>query len=331
MILGLDVSHYQQGTNFSQVKASGRDFVYLKATEGVGYADPTFNGGILNGKVVPSFRKAAHDAGLVVGIYHFARDNAPAAEAAYFAGVVGALPPGEFLVLDQETGHAMGNVLWCQQWLDATRAHYGIAPLIYMNQGSATGVASGNWTTLAQTYGLILARYDNAPTVLSTVPYWGSPAMKQFSSAGTVPGVPGTCDVDVFYGTADQLRAYGYQGSTDMPLTPADIQAVADAVWQSQGDATHGQGIWEGDRLIGIDAKTGDIAVIAQQARDAAAGANTRAGEIETILNTQVLPALQQTAPTIDEAKLAAALLADPASVDALGKAIASHLKLASG
>lgn len=37
------------------------------------------------------------------------------------------------------------------------------------------------------------------------------------------------------------------------------------------------------------------------------------------------------TLPTIDEAKLAAALLADPASVDALGKAIASHLKLASG
>jgi hypothetical protein len=37
------------------------------------------------------------------------------------------------------------------------------------------------------------------------------------------------------------------------------------------------------------------------------------------------------TAPVIDEAKLAAALLSDPASVDRLGAAIAAHLKLASG
>ena len=331
-ILGVDLSHHQQPTDFNQVKASGRDFVYLKATEGIGYVDPAF----------ATFRQQAHAAGLIVGIYHFARDNDPVAEFAYFAGVVGALQPGEFLVLDQEVTHATGNAVWCKAWLDAAKAHYGIAPMIYMNQGSSTGVTSAVWSTIAQTYGLILARYDNAPDVLTTVLYWGTPAMKQFYDQGSVPGVPGPCDVDSFFGSTQQLLAYGYNPAPPMEddvsylQWPAADKAqlvsdVVTAVWQSQGDAGHGQGVWIADRIIGIDGKTGDLAVTAQQARDAATGANTRAGEIETILNTQVLPALAQAAPTIDETKLAAALLADPASVDALGKAIASHLKLASG
>ena len=251
MILGLDVSNHQWPVNMAAARSAGREFVVIKASEGVGFTDPR----------LAAHRANAHAAGLVVGLYHFARDNTPASEAAYFAQVVGALQPGEFLVLDQEVTHAGGNVPWCAAWLAAVRARYGVAPLIYMNQGNGTGVTSGDWTQVAKTNGLWLARYDGAPNAQTSVNYWGPVAMKQYSDAGSVLGVPGTCDVNAFYGTADQLRAYGYQGSTPvMSATgPASWDAADWAAFSNQtglavwGFKTSGKGTQAQDRLTGID------------------------------------------------------------------------------
>jgi GH25 family lysozyme M1 (1,4-beta-N-acetylmuramidase) len=43
--------------------------------------------------------------------------------------------------------------------------------------------------------------------------------MKQYSDEGTVPGVAGPVDLDVFYGTEDQLRALG-KGAADAATLP---------------------------------------------------------------------------------------------------------------
>jgi GH25 family lysozyme M1 (1,4-beta-N-acetylmuramidase) len=209
----VEVSCHQRGVDFAAVKASGRDFAVIKATEGVGWTDPTF----------AAYRQAAHAAGLIVGIYHFARPdtNSPAAEAQSFLSAVGAVQPGEFLVLDWEVPYGGDHVAWCKAWLDAVAAQTGVNPLIYMNQSTAAG---HNWTPVAANSGLWLARYDNAPASQTSVAYWGSCAMKQYSDAGTVPGVPGTCDVNAFYGTTAQLLAYGKGGATPMPSPALTVQ-----------------------------------------------------------------------------------------------------------
>ena len=209
-ITGPDVSKYQGAVDFGAVARAGHMFAVVKATEGVGYTSPTF----------AAQRAGAHAAGLVVGLYHFGRFGP--GEAAYFLSVIGALQPGEFLVLDQEVP---SSIAWCKAWLDAVFAATGVRPLIYMNQSASTGLGMGNWSAVAASYGLWLARYDNSQAQPS-VPYWGAPAMKQFTDRASVPGVSGTCDLNVFYGSRDQLLAYGQPGGGDVPLTQQDIDNI---------------------------------------------------------------------------------------------------------
>ena len=44
MKTGVDISHWQATFNAAQYKASGEDFIILKASESTNYRDPTFNG-----------------------------------------------------------------------------------------------------------------------------------------------------------------------------------------------------------------------------------------------------------------------------------------------
>lgn len=227
MITGPDVSGHQGAVNMAQVAAAGNSFVVAKATEGVGFVDAQFKAN----------RTKAHAAGLIFGAYHFARAGDPVAEAAYFCGVVGSLQPNEFVVLDWECVYSGDHVAWCRAWLDAVTAKLGVRPLIYMNRSTMNG---HNWAPIATSTGLWLALYDGA-TAQPPVSSWSAAAMKQYSDRGACPGVPGACDVNAFYGTADQLRAYGLQGA-DMPLTSADIDAVAAAVWGRTLAARNGVG-----------------------------------------------------------------------------------------
>lgn len=197
MILGCDLSHWQGSPDFAAVRASGREFVVLKTTEGTDLADPRF----------AANRQRAHDAGLVVGLYHFARAGDPAAEAAWFARTAGEPADGEFVCLDWEVrGDPVG---WCAAWLAAVAARYGVQPLVYLNRSLRDG---HDWTpVIAAGHGLWLAAYDE---VTDPVPpgAWPVLAMKQYSRTGSVPGVDGDVDLDVFYGDADQLRAHGHRG-----------------------------------------------------------------------------------------------------------------------
>lgn len=75
-IKGIDVASFQHPhgapINFDEVKAAGFDFVYVKATEGVGYVNPYFLSDVA----------AARKAGLAVGAYSFLRANVDAVAAA---------------------------------------------------------------------------------------------------------------------------------------------------------------------------------------------------------------------------------------------------------
>lgn len=197
MITGVDLSHFQGSPDFAAIKASGHDFVILKATEGTTYIDPVF----------ATNRTAAHAAGLIVGLYHFGHGDTVAAEAAFFLKTIGALLVGEFLVLDDEVPAI--TPAWAKAWNDAVYAATTVKPLDYMNRSTQN---AGDWApVVADNDGEWLASYDGNPAVIPAGGPWGSPAMKQYTSSGTVAGIAGLVDLDVFYGTDAQLLAFGLQ------------------------------------------------------------------------------------------------------------------------
>jgi GH25 family lysozyme M1 (1,4-beta-N-acetylmuramidase) len=195
VILGIDVSHHQGAPDLAAVRRSGRSFVVVKATEGTAWTDPQF----------AASRTRAADAGLLVGMYHFARAGDPGAEAADFARAVGPLRPGEFAVLDWEVS-APDPVAWCAAWLTAVRDALGVTPLLYLDRSTRDRY---DWTPVVrEDVALWLAAWDGRTDAVAAGA-WPVLAMKQYSDAGAVPGVDGPVDLDVFYGGEDQLRAHG--------------------------------------------------------------------------------------------------------------------------
>jgi lysozyme len=197
VILGCDLSHHQGSPDFAQVRAAGRQFVVLKATEGTTWRDPE----------CAASRGRAHAAGLVVGLYHFARAGDPVEEAAWFATATGPLAPGEFAVLDWEVdGEPVG---WAARWLGAVRDRLGVRALVYLNRSLRDG---HDWSpVVAAGSGLWLACHDGTTDPVAAGA-WPLLAMKQYSATGTVPGLAGPVDLDVFYGDADALRGCGSRG-----------------------------------------------------------------------------------------------------------------------
>lgn len=96
---GIDVSRWQGNIDWKKVKADGIGFVFIKATEGVGYTDPNFAKNV----------QGAYNVGLDIGAYHFARFTSKQDainEAKYFVSVITGKPLNLPHVLDIETNDA---------------------------------------------------------------------------------------------------------------------------------------------------------------------------------------------------------------------------------
>ncbi len=139
-MLGIDVSNHQGRIDWQKVAADGVAFAWVKATEGRTYTDVTFLRNLL----------AAREAGVPVGVYHYARpdNNSPEAEADHFLSAIGDVEPGDLLpVLDFETdaprlsGAAMTQ--WAARWLELVTAGIGIRPVFYSYPYFITGQMAG--------------------------------------------------------------------------------------------------------------------------------------------------------------------------------------------
>lgn len=211
MINGVDVSHFQGTIDFNALKAAGYDFIVIKATQGTNYVDPMFS----------TNRAKAHAAGLVVLLYHFGNGSDVATEASFFVRTVGTLQVGEGLVLDDEV--AAINSAWAKSFCDIVFAATTVKPLVYINKSV---LANQNWSAVvADNDGLWLATYDNS-TAPPASGAWPAAAMKQYWDKGTVAGIPGPVDLDVFYGTVAQLENYGFIGGGNVALTQQDLDAI---------------------------------------------------------------------------------------------------------
>jgi lysozyme len=199
----LDVSSYQ-GTDidWKRVKRAGFAGVFVKATEGAGYINPSFR----------AQAAGARAAGLRVGFYHFARPglaNDPVEQAAHLATVTAGHRTRADLrpVLDFEawasalpfdtpnsTFTAAALVGWARRWVQHVKRVTGDGPMFYSYPAFIERLAP----TTPIGYGLWLAAYgsnDGTEHPYRVPKPWKRAVLHQFTSQGRVPGVPGKVDV----------------------------------------------------------------------------------------------------------------------------------------
>ena len=197
---GIDVSHWQGNINWAKVAGAGKRFVFLKATDGQDYIDPTF----------ATNRAGARENGLMVGAYHFARPDDSAGDAikeAQFFVEVADPKPGHLLpVLDIETNDGLSHdemTAWAHRFVMEVRDLTGVMPFVYTSPYGWLD-RFGDSRRLAR---------DGAPL---WVAHWGvsSPTLPagdwdgrgwvvwQHSSTGHVAGIGGDVDLDVLAGAS---------------------------------------------------------------------------------------------------------------------------------
>ncbi|WP_280354777.1 glycoside hydrolase family 25 protein [Nocardia otitidiscaviarum] len=202
---GPDVSSWQHpggsGINWFAVRAAGHPFAMVKATEGLSYVNPYF--------VPDSLIMRA--AGVARGTYHFARPALPPEPQAVFYStvVLGQNGPMDLpAVLDLEDSGGLppaALVDWTHRYLNTVEALTGRPPIIY------TGVhfwktAMANSTEFTR-YPLWIADYrGNAePEVPGGWPTW---TFWQYTDSGSISGIPGPTDINVYSGAQGDLGAF---------------------------------------------------------------------------------------------------------------------------
>lgn len=195
-MFGIDISHYQGKPNFKALATdtSKPDFIYLKATQGVGYIDP-------NCKVNAA---AAVKEGFRIGYYHYASLNSENAiqdakdEAAAFIKALKTLP--NFTMppaLDIEENKAHLPKEHVRQWINSFLAElavsgfqdyllYSYTPFLNENLPADHGFG---------TVKLWIAHYTGNPK--PSLPHgWTHYHIWQYSAKGRLAGIKGDVDLN---------------------------------------------------------------------------------------------------------------------------------------
>ncbi|MEM7624740.1 MAG: glycoside hydrolase family 25 protein [Planctomycetota bacterium] len=242
VIEGIDVSQWQFNIDWNAVAGTDKEFVFIKATDSHTLVDPRFR---VNGP-------GATNAGLIVGVYHFATPysfdrNSPidlsfndaVAEAQWFVDRAGAymqagnLPP----VLDLEVNASLGKTVlsnWADDFLDHVESLTGVRPIIYANTNWATNYLDADVVDTD----LWVANWG--ATSNPGTGTWDDFVFWQYTSTGILDGVTqNTVDFNRFYGSYNDLLDYTIPLMGDMfddgALTDLDIQAFIFALEDPDG------------------------------------------------------------------------------------------------
>lgn len=237
---GIDIASWQGNIDLTTVAA---DFVITKATEGTTYVNPFCD----------SRYQLAKKAGKLLGVYHYAKNGDPIAEANFFYNNIKGYVKEAVLFLDYEEGLTANSPGWCRKFLDRLKELTGVKGMLYTYEAM---LKSQNWQTVKDgDYGLWFASYGanktkhgyeqpNAPTV----PHWGSPAIYQYSSKTRLAGYGGDLDANVFYGDRETWAKYA-GGSVPTkpnpspapdPVKPAGYSTAGKSLEQMAGDVQNG-------------------------------------------------------------------------------------------
>jgi lysozyme len=195
----VDLSHHNGDVDLAKAKASGIVGVIQKASQGLGYVDPTY----------AANKAKAAAAGLKWGAYHFAGGGDGVAQAEHFLSVAG-LDKTTLRVLDFEA-----NPVGPSMTLEEARAFVvhvnertGVFPGLYGGHYLKELLGANNDPVLAQCW-FWLAQYGPTAVVPQNWRYW---TFWQYTDGALGPpphqvdGI-GRCDRDLFNGAPDQLDA----------------------------------------------------------------------------------------------------------------------------
>lgn len=188
-IWGIDVSRHQSHIKWESVAATGIDFVFVKATEGVTVRDPMYKDHF------DELKK--HQ--IIRGAYHFFSYKSTGRDQAQnFINTVklskGDLPP----VLDVEFKRRMPSrkkiIHEVKAWLSDVENHYGVKPIIYLDYDFYQKYLKGS---ISKEYVLWITDYYGEPDDWT---FW------QQTDRYKVDGINSRVDRNVFVGSKRELR-----------------------------------------------------------------------------------------------------------------------------
>lgn len=186
MIDGLDVSQWNGTINWPQVT---EQFVFVKMGGG--------DAGLYLDSMATKNYYGAKAAGKIVGGYWFAGGTDPIKEADYFVRAMSPIAPGDLFALDWEISH-INPVQWCLQFVTEVHTKTGVWPWLYINASTCNAY---DWSPILANCGLWVADYAVSPTV--NVPIKYTYIAQQYTDT--------PYDKDKFFGSIDELKAYGYK------------------------------------------------------------------------------------------------------------------------
>jgi lysozyme len=205
-VKGVDVSTYQGAVDWTKVKAAGIDFAFARISDGTANPDAEFTANW----------KGMKAAGVLRGAYQYWRASAdPTAQANLVAsslqGAGGMLADDLPVVMDIETADgASASTIEANMktWLALVEQKTGKKPLLYTSMGTYPISA-----TTYDTYTLWVANYG--ATCPSMPVGWSAWTFWQDGDAGSVAGISGGVDTDVFNGSLAQLQTFAGGGAKD--------------------------------------------------------------------------------------------------------------------
>lgn len=195
---GLDVSNWDKYSDWAAIAKAGYRFGYIKCTEGVS----------LKNQYYPLDFKNARANGVYRGAYHFFHPNDDArTQANFFLTNQGGLYPNDLpSVLDLEQMNGCSPQVVIAQallWLGVVRSATKKQPVIYTDLDILSQLGH---PSVFKEFPLWIAE-PGRKTVSIPKP-WDNWTIWQDSFTGTVPGVHGKADINVFNGTLTQLDAF---------------------------------------------------------------------------------------------------------------------------
>lgn len=222
--MGIDVSKYQGTIDWAQVKEAGVEFAMIR----VGYRAKS-TGEIFEDPTARYNMQEAQAAGIKLGAYFFSSavtQEEAKQEAAFTREIIAKYkitypvayncedfesPDSRQYGLDAGTRTSLACA-----FLDEIQAA-GYTPMFYAAKGELEGSAKWDTQTLAGKYKIWVAQYPDQPyPATGASSYTGTHAMWQYTSQGTVAGIPKKTDVNIAY--------FGYTKEAEAKdETPAEV------------------------------------------------------------------------------------------------------------
>ena len=194
---GIDVSHHQQRIDWDQVAADGVEFAFIRVSDGL-FEDREFERNWAEARRV----------GVIRGVYQYFRSSRDvAAQVDLLLRKIGPLLPGDLPpVIDIETVDGASDAevrAAVEEWLALLTDATGRTPIVYtypyfiFDHVRLPDLGG---------YPLWIAHYG--PRCPETPPPWDDWLFHQTSSSGSVAGIGGRVDTDVFNGPLDALQGF---------------------------------------------------------------------------------------------------------------------------